>query len=153
MKYGSLDWREGGVDRLAVALTQGGNENVFAYRFDWDEAGVVDGFDLGKALGASHAVEMSFVFGDFTTAWVMEDIYYNSAEKNVLADAMMSYWTQFALIGDPGKGRRGELPHAIRSEIEKPPRVAFLDPRLSDTPDPGRLDELVGDTGLVADSQ
>lgn len=110
VKYGSLSWRERGVDQLATPLTDGGNENVFAYRFDWDDEGVVDGFDLSKALGASHAVEMSFVFGDFTTAWVMEDIYAKSVDKDVLADAMMSYWSEFAATGDPGKGRRGELP-------------------------------------------
>ena len=108
--YASNDWKETGVDRFAIALTASGNPNVYAYRFDWDEAGVVDGFDLSAALGASHAVEMPFVFGDFTTGWVMEPIYDNSPDKEWLAQAMMSYWSQFALTGDPGRGRDGTLP-------------------------------------------
>jgi para-nitrobenzyl esterase len=110
VKYGSMDWKEEGVDRFAIALTQGGNPNVYAYRFDWDEAGVVDGFDLSTALGASHAVEMPFVFGDFRSGWVMEPIFDNSPNKEQLAEAMMSYWTQFARTGDPGRGRDGTLP-------------------------------------------
>ena len=110
VKYGSLAVKESSVDRLAIALTNGGNKNVYAYRFDWDEAGIIDGFDYSKALGAPHAAEIPFVFGDFTTGWVLEDIYSQSVEKDILADNMMSYWTQFALTGNPDKGRNGDLP-------------------------------------------
>ncbi|MDH3644166.1 MAG: carboxylesterase family protein, partial [Gammaproteobacteria bacterium] len=110
VKYGALAWKERGVDSLAILLTASGNENVFGYRFDWDEEGMVGGMDYSKMLGAAHAVELPFVFGDFTTGWVLEDIFSNSAEKDVLADNMMSYWTEFARTGNPGKGRSGELP-------------------------------------------
>jgi para-nitrobenzyl esterase len=110
VKYGSLVWKEDGVDRFAIALTKSGNKNVYAYRFDWDEQGVIDGMDLSKALGAAHAVELPFVFGDFSTGWMMGDIFVNSEDKYVLANNMMSYWSQFALSGNPGKGRDGALP-------------------------------------------
>lgn len=72
-----------------------------------------DGLDYTRALGAGHAVELPFVFGDFTTGWVLEDIYANSAEKDVLAESMMSYRTQFALTGKPGRGRDGSLPEWV----------------------------------------
>ena len=38
---------------------------VYAYRFDWDEEPSQYGFDLSIALGAAHALEIPFVFGDF----------------------------------------------------------------------------------------
>lgn len=110
VKYGGLSWKERGVDSVAMLLTKSGNEHVYAYRFDWDEEGIIDGLDYSKALGAGHAVELPFVFGDFTTGWVLEDIYSNSEQRHLLADSMMSYWTRFAITGDPGNGRNMDLP-------------------------------------------
>lgn len=105
VKYGALAWKERGVDSLAAYMTAAGNPNVFAYRFDWDEEGSTLGYDLSKALGAAHALEIPFVFGDFNGGLGLGYLYTNSDTKDDLAESMMSYWTQFATTGDPGRGR------------------------------------------------
>ncbi len=109
VKYGALAWKARGVDELAELMTAAGNDEVFTYRFDWDEEGSMAGYDLSKALGAAHFLEVPFVFGDFENfplAYLFED----SPGKEALAAAMMSYWSEFAYHGDPGNGRSGEQP-------------------------------------------
>ncbi len=107
VKYGALSWKERGVDSLANYMRAAGNENVYAYRFDWDEEGSRLGYDLSKALGAAHALEIPFVFGDFEGGLGLSYLYTESPGKDDLSKSMMSYWTQFAITGDPGSGRDG----------------------------------------------
>ena len=47
-------------------MTASGNPDVFTYRFDWDEEPIQFGFDLSKALGAAHGLEIAFAFNDFS---------------------------------------------------------------------------------------
>jgi para-nitrobenzyl esterase len=110
VRYGALAWKARGVDELAEHMTAAGNPNVFAYRFDWDELGSRAGYDLGKALGAAHALEIPFVFGDFANFFLAYLYQGDDAERDQLSDRMMSYWAQFAYTGDPGQGRDGDLP-------------------------------------------
>lgn len=107
VKYGALGWKERGVDRLASHLAASGNPDVYAYRFDWDEQGSDWGFDLGKAIGAGHALEIAFVFGNFTDGIGLGHLYEQSEHKDALARSMMSYWGEFAHHGNPGRGRDG----------------------------------------------
>jgi len=107
--YGSKAWKESGVDSLADYMTLAGNPNVYAYRFDWDEEGSFMGYDLSKAFGAAHALEIPFVFGDFDSGIsALGDFYTTSEGKDALSDSMTSYWTQFAITGEPGRGRDGK---------------------------------------------
>jgi para-nitrobenzyl esterase len=108
VKYGAESWKERGVDSLANYMTAAGNPDVYAYRFDWDEEGSIMGYDLSVALGAAHALEIPFVFGDFEGGLGLEYLYGDSPGRDALSDSMMSYWTQFAITGDPGSGRDGE---------------------------------------------
>ena len=109
VKYGGLSWKERGVDSLANYMTAAGNPNVYAYRFDWDEEPSVMGYDLSKALGAAHGLEIAFVFGRFDGATAMlGDIYDASPGRDALSNSMMSYWSEFARSGDPGTGRDGK---------------------------------------------
>ena len=110
-RYRSELWRHRGVDSLARTLHAAQGSNVFAYRFDWDEEGSILGFDLARAMGAAHGLELAFVFGRFEdTAAAIGDIYDEERvpERDALSQAMMSYWTEFAHSGDPGRGRSGE---------------------------------------------
>jgi len=108
VKYGALAWKERGVDRLANYMTQAGNPSVYAYRFDWDEEPSQWGFDLSVALGAAHALEIAFVFGDFDSGMGrLGNIYPNDAGQRALSDSMMSYWTHFARTGNPATGTQG----------------------------------------------
>jgi len=107
--YGSRAWKVSGVDSLATYMTAAGNPNVYAYRFDWDEEGSVMGYDLSKALGAAHALEIPFVFGDFEGGIsALGDLFTASEGKEALSRSMTSYWTEFAITGDPGRGRDGK---------------------------------------------
>ncbi|MCW8195042.1 carboxylesterase family protein [Proteobacteria bacterium 005FR1] len=109
-KYPSDAWKLRGVDELARAMAPVQEENVFAFRFDWDEGAVYQGLDLAVGIGAGHSVEMAFIFGDWNVGFVPKDVMYDPARnesRNALSRSMMSYWANFAYTGDPGKGRDG----------------------------------------------
>ena len=109
VRYGALSWKERGVDSLARYMTAAGNPNVYAYRFDWDEEGSVMGYDLSKALGAAHGLEIPFVFGDFDGGFAaLGDFFTASPGRDGLSASMQSYWSEFAVNGDPGSGRDGK---------------------------------------------
>jgi para-nitrobenzyl esterase len=77
--------------------------DVFAYRFDWDEEPSQMGFDLSVALGAAHALEIAFVFGDFNN--YLDYVYPMDDAQWALSKSMTSYWAEFAYSGNPGRGR------------------------------------------------
>jgi para-nitrobenzyl esterase len=112
--YRSRAWKVSGVDHPASALAGTRPGRVFAYRFDWDEEPSVLWSDLGRLLGAAHGLEIPFVFGNWeipfgkTGRLLFNDE--NRAGREALSAAMMSYWAEFALRGDPGRGRDGTLP-------------------------------------------
>jgi para-nitrobenzyl esterase len=110
-EYQALAWKLNGADDPARWMRKVQGPSVYAYRFDWDE---LDGFlwvDWSRVLGAAHAIEIPFVFGDFDipllASLFSED---DLASRQQLARAMMSYWAEFAATGAPGRGRKGDLP-------------------------------------------
>ena len=64
-------------------------------------------------LGASHGLEIPFVFGHFDLGKSGNVIFDEAGRdaREALAARMMSYWARFAATGDPGAGREGSLPH------------------------------------------
>jgi para-nitrobenzyl esterase len=111
-RYSSDTWKALGVDGPAEAMRRVQGASVFAYRFDWDELATPLWLDLPSLLGASHAIEIPFVFGRFELGRVGSRIFDESSEpgRTRLARAMMSYWAQLAHNGDPGHGRDWKLP-------------------------------------------
>ncbi len=108
--YQASAWKARGVDELAQYMRAAGNPNVFAYRFDWDEEPSILGYDLSVALGAGHALEIAFVFGEFERGLGLGYIYPNDASQWALSTSMMSYWANMAYTGDPDRGRdEGEV--------------------------------------------
>jgi para-nitrobenzyl esterase len=110
-EYGTMGWKMGAVDTPARDMRNAQGPSVYAYRFDWDEEPKLLWSDFGKLLGAAHGLEIPFVFKNFgmeafERMWTEQ----NRAGREELADAMSSYWTQFAYSGSPGRGRSGELP-------------------------------------------
>jgi para-nitrobenzyl esterase len=103
-----MAWKERGVDGLARAMRAAGNDQVYAYRFDWDEEPSQLGFDLSTALGAAHGLEIAFVFNDFKGGFGIEYIYPGDEAQFDLADSISSYWTEFAANGDPARGQDGQ---------------------------------------------
>jgi para-nitrobenzyl esterase len=107
VRYGAESWKYRGVDSLARYMRASGNPDVYGYRFDWDEEGSVLGFDLSKALGAAHGLEIAFVFGDFEGGLGAGYLYDASEGREALSESMMAYWGEFARTGDPGRGTDG----------------------------------------------
>jgi para-nitrobenzyl esterase len=111
-EYSTKMWKARGVDEPATAITSAGRAPAFAYRFDWDEEGRLMWFDLSRLLGAAHALEIPFVFGQLSLGPVTDIIFPESslAAARLLSDQMTSYWGQFAYTGNPGRGRSGDHP-------------------------------------------
>jgi hypothetical protein len=74
-------------------------DNIFVYRFTWDEEPAP--FDF--LIGAGHALEIPFVFGNFQSdkdsilrfAWTGE----NRSSRLALSEVMMNSWAEFARTG------------------------------------------------------
>lgn len=106
-EYPSRNWRVNAVDELLDRLHATGREDIWAYRFDWDEGGRVLLTDTGTLLGASHAMEIPFVFNHFSLFGSFDSVLFNDGNaegRAALADTMGAYWAQFAAEGEPGTG-------------------------------------------------
>jgi len=108
IRYSSDLWKLRGVDSLATLIKKAQRGKVFAYRWDLDDLRDLGIIDLKLLLGASHAMEIPFVFGNLTDSM---RIYYQdsmTAEIEAVSNSMMSYWAHFAYTGDPSRGRSGQ---------------------------------------------
>jgi para-nitrobenzyl esterase len=126
-EYQALAWKLNGADDPARWMRSVQGPSVFAYRFDWDELDRFLWVDWSFVIGAGHAVEIPFVFGDFDipllrSLFAEDDL----ATRRRLSDAMMSYWAEFAANGAPGRGRGGELPLWKPWEESAPDAERFL---------------------------
>jgi para-nitrobenzyl esterase len=94
-------WRGSCVDQVAAAMRASGWNDVWSYRFDWDDEPTRLGTELGKLLGAAHGIEIPFVFGNFEgqdLLYALED----NGPRDALSKRMMDYWGTFAHAGNPG---------------------------------------------------
>jgi para-nitrobenzyl esterase len=87
--------------RLAAAHRQ--RAPAYVYLFTW-EAPVLDG-----KLGASHALEIPFVFGRLDMP-VIATLSGSGAEADALSDRMLRAWAAFARAGDPSHAGIGTWP-------------------------------------------
>ena len=108
--YASASWKIGGADDPAASMRAVQGPSVYVYRFDWDEEPKLLWSDFGKLLGAAHGMEIPFVFHNFAGGFARLFTDANRAGREELADAMSSYWANFAWTGSPGRGRKGDLP-------------------------------------------
>lgn len=110
--YLSDQWKALAVDEPAAVMSRNGGPEVYAYRFDWDEAPSTWMVDFPTLLGAGHGLEISFVLGDFEGGISIPYLYTdeNEAGRLYLSSAMMDYWAEFARSGKPGRGKLDELP-------------------------------------------
>ena len=104
--YMARIWRIQSVDQPAAAMTAAGHDDVYAYRFDWDESGKLFLSDFGELVGAGHAVEIPFIFNRFKFFGERYDKTFFTQEtqtsREALSRAMGAYWANFARTGDPG---------------------------------------------------
>jgi para-nitrobenzyl esterase len=134
-EYMAKVWKAAGADEPAAAMrtTQ---DNVFVYRFDWDEEPHMMGADLSIMLGAAHGLEIPFVFGHFDLGRQANVLFTkeNEAGRLALNKQMMSYWAEFAYRGAPGRGRDGRQPEWSAWDNSAPMSPKFI---ILDTPADG----------------
>ena len=131
-RYSSDQWKIKAVDRLATVMRQGQGNNVFAYRFDADDLRDFGFLDLKELMGAAHAFEVPYVFGNFITTMsrVVHPVE-NHEARNALSHSMMSYWAAFAHHGKPGRGYFGkQIEWAAWQNTINENRIMILDTSL-----------------------
>jgi para-nitrobenzyl esterase len=106
-RYRTDRWKVIGVDRLATVMRAGQGDSVFAYRFDAKDLRDFFIVDLSVLLGATHALELGYVFGNFPKPFSVMYPSDTHAARDALSASMMSYWAEFAYNGKPGRGRDG----------------------------------------------
>jgi para-nitrobenzyl esterase len=111
-EYSAKAWKAAGVDTLAPLLVDAQGPSVYGYRFDWDEEPTLFFADYSVLLGAAHGFEIPFVFGHWHLGRAGNRMFTeeNAPGREALSGAMRSYWAQLAYTGDPGRGRKGDLP-------------------------------------------
>ena len=114
-RYGSDNWISAGTDEPLTAMAATGRHDVYGYRFDWHELPNLRVLDLGEVFGATHGMEVNFVFNVLDNNGMVGTFYSSSSlpGRTVLAHTMSSYWAEFAYDGRPGRGRGGDLPEWI----------------------------------------
>ena len=109
--YGSRLTQITAVEEFAENIYQSsGHEDIFLYRFDWDEQGRSDllggigdllpyPLDLSKRLGAAHAMDIPFIFSDFRYFTViLQPVLYpvlKRPSRLELSNTMTSFWGNF----------------------------------------------------------
>lgn len=129
IRYTSDIWKYIGADRPARWLHKTGEKNVFVYRFDWDEEPTYLGRDLGKYVGAAHAYDIPFVFGQFRgnplpRYFLTKE---NAPGREALSSTMRKYWAAFAHTGTPGTGITGDQPQWQNWTPDTQKETMFLD--------------------------
>ena len=136
--YQSLAWRSNAVDAPADAILDSGYDQVYTYRFDWDEEPKIIGMDFSFMLGAGHGMEIPFVMGDFEMGRETRFLFTkkNEEQRLILSEAMMNYWTQFARSGSPNGEITENLPFWKKWPAggKNQDRIMILDTKKSNGP-------------------
>ena len=102
--YRSRAWKIRGVDNPLRSLYKSGNNNLYAYRYDWDDHRRFLIADFKELIGAAHATEIPLLTGNNK---LVGDygflIYPRGPSKKFTSKNMMKFWTNFAKTGEPGK--------------------------------------------------
>ena len=101
--YRSRAWKIRGVDNPLRSLASVGNNNLYAYRYDWDDHRKWPVANFKKLIGAAHATEIPLLTGNNK---LVGDygflIYPKGPSKLFTSKNMMSFWVNFAKTGKPG---------------------------------------------------
>ncbi len=122
-EYPSRFWRALAVDELANRLVASGHENVWAYRFDWNDGGSFLVTDSGQLFGAAHSMEIPFVFNHFDFYGDLDRLLFtaeNAPGRQAIADAMGGHWGRFAYTGVPASGWQPWTPEGALMRFDTP---------------------------------
>ena len=96
-------WQLRGVQEPLENIFRVGNEDIYAYRFDWDNLRDFFIGDFGEIIGAAHALEIPMISGDYNLAeefkWI---VYPRSPSRRFVSKNMMNFWANFAKNAEPG---------------------------------------------------
>ena len=110
--YRSSAWKIRGVDTPLKSLSIAGNNELYAYRYDWDDHRKLFVANFKKLIGAAHATEIPLLTGnmDLVGGYPLSDLIYPpSFSKRYLSKNMMKFWTTFAKTGAPGDSSNSVL--------------------------------------------
>ena len=106
--YRSRAWKIRGVDEPLRSLNKAGNDQLYAYRYDWDDHRRFIIADFRELIGAAHATEIPLLTGNNK---LVGDygflIYPRGLSKKFTSKNMMQFWTNFAKTGVPGTSSNG----------------------------------------------
>lgn len=101
--YRSYAWQIRGVIEPLSSINKAGNNNTYAYRYDWDDHRRFLVANFKEIIGAAHSTEIPLLTGN--TKLVGDYgflIYPSSLSKKFTSKNMMRFWTNFAKTGEPG---------------------------------------------------
>ncbi len=104
--YRSSAWKIRGVDVPLQGLFQSGNNDLYAYRYDWDDHRRYFIGDFKKLIGAAHATEIPLLAGNakLVGGYPLSDLIYPAGKSKLFTSRnMMRFWANFAKNGKPGK--------------------------------------------------
>jgi para-nitrobenzyl esterase len=106
--YRSSAWQIRGVDEPLSALKDAGINELYAYRYDWDDHRRYLVANFKEIIGAAHATEIPLLTGNNK---LVGDygffIYPRGPSKRFTSKNMMKFWTNFAKTGSPGFSTNG----------------------------------------------
>ena len=106
--YRSRAWKIRGVDEPLRSLYKSGNNNLYAYRFDWDDHRRLIIADFKELIGAAHATEIPLLTGNNKLVGNYGFLIYpRGLSKRFTSKNMMQFWTNFAKTGAPGESTNG----------------------------------------------
>ena len=128
--YRSRAWKIRGVDDPLRSLYISGNEDLYAYRYDWDDHRRFIIADFKELIGAAHATEIPLLTGNNK---LVGDygflIYPRGPSKKFTSTNMMQFWTNFAKYGEPGISTNGIEWKKYSGQINTPSNYIVLDNR------------------------
>ena len=128
--YRSRAWKIRGVDNPLRRLHMSGNNDLYAYRYDWDDHRRFIIADFRELIGAAHATEIPLLTGNNK---LVGDygflIYPKGPSKRFTSKNMMQFWTDFAKNGKPGISSNGVEWTKYNGQENKPSSYMILDNR------------------------
>ncbi len=103
--YRSAAWKIRGVDVPLKGLYKAGNNNLYAYRYDWDDHRKYVVADFKKLIGAAHATEIPLLAGNakLVGGYPLSDLIYPAGRSKFFTSRnMIRFWANFAKSGEPG---------------------------------------------------
>ena len=130
--YRSAAWKLRGVDGPLRSMKQAGNNNLFAYRYDWDDHRKFVIANFKKLIGAAHATEIPLLTGNNKLVGGYGFLIYpRGPSKRFTSKNMMKFWANFAKNGAPGKSTNSVAWTAYNPSKQSESNFIILDNRKS----------------------